>query len=208
MMLSIRVRLLFWMTGGMAILLLLLAVVVYGVLSRSLQDGFDEVLLASARTIGGSVEQDRAKIKFEMNEHDAPEFYRISRPDYFQLWLENGAELASSPSLNTGELTPFAGPPDIPVFRSVRLPDGRDGRAVGLMFTPKMDEESGGVPAAQKVTLVAARETGSLDSTIRHIRWLLGAATGGALVLTIFVAAIVVRRGLKPLDVLDRKSVV
>jgi two-component system sensor histidine kinase QseC len=202
MTLSIRARLLLWITGGMAILLMVFAVVVYGVLSRSLLDGFDEVLLASSRTISGPVERDSARIKFEMDERDAPEFYRSVEPDYFQLWLEDGEKLAGSPSLKTGGLERFAGLPDVPAFRPVRLPDGRAGRAVGLLFIPRADEEAKDVIPAQKVTLVVARGTASLDATIRLIRWLLATATGGTLVLALLLGAVAVRRGLRPLDAL------
>ena len=140
MMMSVRTRLLLWMTGGMALLLIVFAAVVYEALSRSLRDGFDEVLLASARTISASVERDDAGIKFEMDERQAPEFYRTMKPDYFQLWFEDGRILARSPGLPQAGMERFSGLPDIPVFRPVRLPDGRAGRAVGLVFTPKADE--------------------------------------------------------------------
>jgi two-component system heavy metal sensor histidine kinase CusS len=202
MTLPIRARLLLWTTGGMAILFVVFAVVVYEVLSRSLLDGFDEVLLASSRTISGSVERDSTRVKFEMDERDAPEFYRSAEPDYFQLWLESGEKLAGSPSLKTGGLERFAGLPDVPVFRPVRLPDGRPGRAAGLLFIPRADEEAKDVIPAQKVTLVVARGTASLEATIGLIRWLLVIATGGTLVLALLLGAIAVRRGLRPLDAL------
>jgi signal transduction histidine kinase len=198
---SIRARLLLWMTAGMAILLMVFAVVLYEVLSRSLLDGYDEVLLASARTISGSVERSSAGIRFEIDEHEAPEFYRTVAPDYFQLWLENGENLASSPSIKLGGLERFAGLPDSPVFRFVKLPDGRAGRAVGMLLVPKADEEARAVISG-RVILVVARGTASLDSTIGLIRWLLAATTGGTLVLAVLLGAVVVRRGLKPLDAL------
>jgi two-component system sensor histidine kinase QseC len=202
MTLSIRARLLLWIAGAMTILFMVFAVVVYEALSRSLLDGFDEVLLASARTISGSVERDSTRVKFEMDEREAPEFYRSLEPDCFQLWLENGENLAGSPLVKTRGLERFAGLPDAPVFRPVRLPDGREGRAVGLLFTPKADEEAKDVIPVQKVTLVVARGTASLDATIGLIRWLLAITTGSTLVLALLLGAIAVRRGLRPLDAL------
>ena len=202
MMMSVRTRLLLWMTGGMALLLIVFAAVVYEALSRSLRDGFDEVLLASARTISASVERDDAGIKFEMDERQAPEFYRTMKPDYFQLWFEDGRILARSPGLPQAGMERFSGLPDIPVFRPVRLPDGRAGRAVGLVFTPKADEEVRAAVTPKPVSLVVARETDSLESTVRFIRWLLAAATAGTLVLALLAGAIAVRQGLRPLDAL------
>jgi two-component system sensor histidine kinase QseC len=202
MMMSVRTRLLLWMTGGMALLLIVFAAVVYEVLSRSLLDGFDEVLLASARTISASVERDDTGIRFEMDERQAPEFYRTIKPDYFQLWFEDGRTFARSPGLTRSGMDQFSGLPDIPVFRPVQLPDGRAGRAVGLVFTPKADEEAKTATTPKQVSLVVARETDSLDSSIRFIRWLLAAATAGTLVLALLAGAIAVRQGLRPLDAL------
>jgi signal transduction histidine kinase len=200
MTLSIRARLLLWIPGGMAVLFLVFSLVVYETLRRSLLDGFDEVLLASARTIGAAVEQDGAETKFDLDEHEAPEFFRSSNPDYFQLWLENGELLAGSPVIKTGGLERFAGLSDSPVFRPMRLPDGRAGRAVGLLLLTKADEESKDALAARKVTLVVARGTDPLDATIRLIRWLLAVAACGTLVLALLLGAVAVRKGLKPLD--------
>jgi len=202
MMISIRTRLLLWMMCGMALLLIVFAVVVYEVLSRSLLDGFDEVLLASARTISASVEKDDAGIKFEMDERQAPEFYRTIKPDYFQLWSEDGTILARSPGLANSGMEQFSGLPDVPVFRAVRLPDGRAGRAVGLVFTPKADEDAKTVVTSKQVSLVVARETDPLDSTGHFIRWLLVAATAGTLVLALLAGSVAVRQGLRPLDAL------
>ena len=199
---SIRARLLFWMTAVMAILLLVFAVVVYEVLRQSLLEGFDKVLLASARTVSDAVERTESKIQFELDAHEAPEFYRSVDPDSFQLWLEHGESLAGSPSVNAGYLPRLSGMSETPVFQTVRLPDGRSGRAVGLVFTPKADDESGDAGPTEKVELVVARGTASLDSTIRFIRWLLTLGTCGTLVLTLLLGAVAVRRGLKPLDAL------
>ncbi len=202
MTLSIRARLLFWMTGGMAILLLVFAVGVYGVLTRSLMDSFDKVLLASARTISGATERYGALIRFDLDEHEAPEFYRSIEPDYFQLWLENGEPLAGSPALKTANMQRFPDKADSPSFRMVQLPDGRAGRAVGLAFTPKADDETEDTAPAQRVTLVVARGTDTLDATIGLVRWLLALAACGTLILALFLGAVAVRRGLKPLDAL------
>jgi signal transduction histidine kinase len=202
MMMSIRTRLLLWMTGGMALLLIVFAGVVYEVLSRSLRDGFDEVLLSSARSISASVERNDSGIRFEMDERQAPEFYRAIKPDYFQLWFADGGVLARSPGLPRAGMERFSGLPDTPVFRPVRLPDGRAGRAVGLMFTSKADEEARAAATPKQVSLVVARETDSLDASIRFIRWLLAAATAGTLVLALLAGTIAVRQGLRPLDAL------
>ncbi|MBZ5497887.1 MAG: sensor histidine kinase N-terminal domain-containing protein [Acidobacteriia bacterium] len=202
MMRSIRVRLLVWTVCGMAILLAVFAVAVYEVICRSLLAGYDEVLISTARTIRGFVEQNKAEIKVEIDEHQVPEFNRSYRPDYFQLWREDGRTLARSQSITAAELARIEGPLDTPVFQPIRLPDGRTGRAVGFSFVPKVDEDTHEPIPPRKVTLVVARETTALDAEIRYLRWLLATATGGTIILALVVGAVVVRQGLRPLDAL------
>jgi two-component system heavy metal sensor histidine kinase CusS len=199
---SIRTRLLLWMIGGMAVLLGIFAVVVYEFMHRSLVGGFDEVLISTTRTICGFVEQDDQEIKVETDERELPEFYRAARPDYFQVWAEQGETVSRSPSPEEADLERFEGPLDSFVFRSVRLPDGRPGRAVSLFFVPKVDEEAGDIGTPRKVILVVARETGALDSEIAFLRSLLGAATGGSIILALLMGVVVVRQGLRPLRTL------
>jgi heavy metal sensor kinase len=129
-----------------------------------------------------------------------PEFSRSARPDYFQIWRDGGITLARSASIRGGDLERFEGPLDFPVFHSLRLPDGRAGRAVSLCFAPKLDEEVKEAISPQKVTLVVARETAALDAEIRRLGWLLAIATLGTIILALFVGTVVVRQGLRPLE--------
>jgi len=198
---SIRVRLLCWMSVSMALLLTVFAVVVYEVMSRSLVNGFDEVLASTVRTIHGSVEQERDGVKIEIDERELPEFYRATRPDYFQLWREDGGTVARSPSLKGADLERIATPLDLLSFRPIRLPDGRAGRAVYLFFKPKVDEDVKDAGPSQKLTLTVARETAALDSQIRLLQVVLGATTGGTIILALLVSTVLVRRGLQPLSV-------
>ena len=84
---SIRVRLLVWVIGGMAVLQIGFATVVYEVMERSLRDGFNAVLASSARTLSSAIEQDGQQIKVDIDEREFPEFRRARHPDYFQVWL-------------------------------------------------------------------------------------------------------------------------
>lgn len=201
MTLSIRARLLLWVIGGTAVLLTFLAFVVYGVLYRSLMGGFDAILESTARTIISSVEQNEETVKAEIDEREIPEFHRAERPDYFQLWRADGSVLMRSASLKGADLESTGGLL-APVFRPLRLPDGRLGRAVGIVFVPKVDDETKGVVQPQKVTLVVARETTGLDAQVKFLRWLMAAATGGTIILGLVVGAVIVRQGLRPLDTL------
>lgn len=197
---SLRARMLLWTLCAMVILLAGFGVFLYGAMSRSLARNFDEVLTSTARTVCSFVEQTQGDFKIEVDEGQVPEFQRTVRPDYFEIWREDGRVLAQSRSLQGAQLARISGPQDQFVFLSVRLPDGRPGRAAGVVFVPRTDEDAGAVAARRRVALVVARETADLDAEIARLRWPLLAATGATIALSLAVGALVVRQGLKPLD--------
>jgi two-component system, OmpR family, heavy metal sensor histidine kinase CusS len=188
------------MIGGMAVLLGVFAVALYAAISRALVASFDTVLLSTARAISVSIERTDGGVKTDIDETEMPEFRRADRPDYFEVWREDGPVLARSSSLKQANLERFEGEPGSFVFRNVRLPDGRTGRAAGLRFTPMADDEAVRPASTPDTVLVVARETAALDSEIAELGWLLLAGTGGTLVLALLVGAVVVRQGLRPLD--------
>jgi signal transduction histidine kinase len=200
MTLSIRTRLLVWVVGGMAVLLALFAVGLYAVISRALVASFDDVLASRARLISASVEQTDRELKADIDETDLPEFRRADRPDFFQVWREDGEVLGRSSSLKGASLDRFGGQLGALVFKPVRLPDGRAGRAVGWMFTPRIDDEAKRAIQPPNAVLVVARGTGALDSEIAFLGWLLAVGTGGTIVLALLVGTVVVRLGLRPLE--------
>jgi len=197
---SIKARLLMWMFGGMALLLAVFALVVYGIMARSLMNSFDEVLVSSARVIMGSIERGKDTIRVDIDEIEMPQFHRLERPEYFQLWSAYGQVLARSPSIKDADLERFEGPHGLPVLQPVRLPDGRPGRAVSVLFEPDFDDGVKEAAVPQRLTLVVARETTALDSEIRFLKWLLAATAGGTIILALLVGAVVVGQGLRPLD--------
>jgi two-component system, OmpR family, heavy metal sensor histidine kinase CusS len=202
---SIRSRLLLWTVCGMAVLLAIFAAVVYEAGRRSLLAGFDEGLVTTARTICGFVEQSKEEIKIEIDSRQVPEFERTDRPEYFQMWREDGSTLMRSQLMTGPDLERIESPANRPVFQRVRLPDGRIGRAVGFSFVPKPDEDAKEPVPNQKIALVVARDTKVLDAEIGYLRWLLVAATGGTLLLAWIVGGVVVRQGLRPFDRLAAK---
>ena len=80
---SLKARLLVWTTGGMAVLLAVFGLLVYGAAYRALDGGFNESLASTARMIAASVKQERDKIEVEIDDGEMPEFSRAKRPDYF-----------------------------------------------------------------------------------------------------------------------------
>jgi heavy metal sensor kinase len=205
---SLKARLLAWTIGGMAALLAVFGLLVNWAAHRALDGGFNESLATAARMIAASVKQERDKIEVEVDDQEMPEFRRTRKPDYFQLWTADGAVVKRSISLGQCDLERIDATPGKPVFHAVTLPDGRAGRAAVLIFTPTVEDEeekpreSGQPPPAtpRPVTLIVARGTADLDSSLALLRWLLVGAAGGTIALTLVVAAIVVRQGLRPLD--------
>jgi two-component system sensor histidine kinase QseC len=212
MMRSLRARLLAGMVAGMVGLLILFGVVVYAAVHRSLVDGFNASLAVTAKAVAGQIEQKGQKLKFEYDDLKMPEFERKDNPEYFEIWQDDGKVLARSPSLGTADLPRLSGSVAAPGFQALTLPNGRPGRAAGLESTPRMedqDEDAGesrgdrasGLPAkAQRVLVVTARESGELESQLLRLRWILLGGSGGAILLSLLVAAAVVRRGLRPMN--------
>jgi heavy metal sensor kinase len=187
----------------MAGVLLVFALVMNQAVDQSLTSGFDAALEATARTLAAEVEQKDGKIKagFDGEEVDLSAFNRPERPEYFQLWGEDGQVLARSKSLGPKDLS-YRPAIDTPTFSSA-LPDGRRGRFVTLVFQPKVENEDRSLPPAAspvRATLMVARETADIDRKRAAFSNLLWGAGAGTLLLTLLVAWLVVRQGLRPLD--------
>jgi len=202
---SLKSRLLLLTVAGMALVLAVFALAMDAAVGRSLTSGFDAELAATARTLAAEVDQEGSTIKvtFDEAQMDLAAFKRPKRPEYYQLWSEEGTVVARSPSLGPADLPRGAASPDAPGFDPVVLPDGRRGRAVTLVFLPKVEQGEGkGQPTAplQPVTLVVARGTRDINNKQESFRWLLAGAAAGTILLTLLVAALVVRQGLRPLD--------
>lgn len=202
---SLKSRLLLLTVAGMALVVGVFALAMNAAVDQSLTGGFDAALAATASTLAAEVEQQGNTINetFDEAEMDLSAFKRPKRPDYYQLWYEDGTVAARSPSLGSADLPRGKASPDTPAFDSLTLPDGRRGRAVTLVFLPKVEQEEGKrQPTAplQRVTLVVARGTADIEAKRSAFRWLLAGAAAGTILLTLLVAALVVRQGLRPLD--------
>jgi two-component system, OmpR family, heavy metal sensor histidine kinase CusS len=209
---SLKWRLLGWTAGGMVLLLAVFAVGLYLSIDRALNRSFNDALASTAQTIATTVKQDKKKIEVDFDEQEMPEFHRARHPDYFQVWRQDGSVLKRSDSLAGQDLERGDAEEGAPVFLNTTLPDGRRGRVVVLVLRAKVEVDAEDedehpkdrkpLPPAEQVTLAVARETRPLDSQLASLRWLLGLAGGGTVLLVLLVSAIVVRQGLKPLGAL------
>src|SRR5204862_8327472 len=120
------------------------------------------------------------QFKFDSTGELMPEFDREERPEYFQFWLLDGTTLHRSPglALEDGNLPRRAGTVESPKFWDLTLPDGLPGRAIGIRFTPKLDDDApppppGALRPHGPVTLVAAFHRSELDRQLHHLAILL-----------------------------------
>lgn len=221
MLRSLRSRLLAGMMLSTTLLLACFGAVVYTMTRRSLQAEFDAALEATARALVAATEIDDGKVEMDLDPDKMPEFRRRARrAAYFQYYADDGTSLIRSASLGDDDLAPAGGAIDEPVFGAQVLRDGRPGRAVAITFDPFGDKQNPGAKDRAEpvepenldryeayarpgpMTLVVARDTVDMDARLRGLRWVLLGAGGATIALALLVAGVVVRRGLRPLDVL------
>lgn len=192
---------LLWLGGGTAVYLIMRAGMIHG---------FDFGLKSSVDALTNMTEQSEKGLKFDSSGEFMPAFQRRERPDYFQLWELDGATLYRSPSLEEASLPHQVGTLVAPKFWNLRLPDGARGRAVGVQFTPKEDEDeprtSGGRPLNNEVTLVAAFHRQDLDRQLNYLAIVLLLVGAAMAATSAFVVGRVVRRGLRPLSALAERA--
>lgn len=189
---------------GTAVVLVAAGVLLYSLVRSSLIAQFDRGLEDRARLLASSVEvEDDGAIEVEFDELDMHEFTRDARPAYLQLWSGEGDVLYRSPSLGGGDLGRYGGSTGEPAFRSTRLPDGRAGRCVALLFRPgrfgRGESEEGASNGAPVLRLVAARGTEGLQATLSMLKAVLLAVGALALAVSVAILGLTVRRGLGPL---------
>jgi len=215
---SLKTRLL---TGIIAATILLLAVfsaTVYIVIRSVLLNQFDASLASVTRILAASVELDGEEIELEFEVQQMPEFQNAEHATYYELWGPDGSVAARSPLLGTADLARLEGAVDALVFAKSQTADNRPLRTAGLKFKPRAsdsneerqtsneehstsnDEHDRNLTADRTLTLVVARDASGLLGQLRFLRWLLLSASAAVIALSLLIAAVVVRRGLAPLN--------
>ena len=201
---SLRKRLLTGIIASTILLLAIFSLTVYLVISNALTNQFDASLASVARILAASVELDGDEIELEFEVAKMPEFQSAKHPTYYQLWKSDGAVVARSPLLDANDLERLEGDIDELVFGRSKTANNLPLRAVGLRFTPRAaDSEEGPhdhLPAEQTLTLAVARDATDLFGQLTFLRWLLISAAVTVTILSLVIAALVVREGLAPLN--------
>jgi two-component system sensor histidine kinase QseC len=210
---SIRRRLILVLVVGFAGLIAVAGVYMESLLRGQVTEEFDAALLVKARALVALSEQEDGQIEFDYEPGSMPEYERSERPEYFQLWLDDGTALFRSGRLDR-DLPRTPSLSAQPAMRDVQLPDGRFGRAVQLTFVPRgpgedddpeestgpgqLDREEG----ALAVVLVVARSRDRLDRLIARMRLtVFGAGAVACLLAALFVWRALVT-GFRPLEVI------
>ena len=200
---SLRTRLLFGIISGILLLLLIFSLIVYMLIHHALLNQYDASLASVARILAASVEVDQNNIELEAAVQQMPEFLRQDRPTYYELWRSDGTVVLRSPLLGADDLVHLEASINALVFARSQDKNSRPLRAVGLKFIPRSansDDKGQQLIQEQTLTLVVAGDATALQRQLGLLRWLLLGASGVTTTLSVFIAAVVVRHGLNPLN--------
>jgi hypothetical protein len=101
---------------------------------------FDAALKTKAETLSQLIFRHPQDIEVDFADEYLPEFEREENPDYFQVRFVDGTPIERSGRLGGFDLPFFPDRLGEPVFRAVKLPDGRRGRCVQIGVMPRTDE--------------------------------------------------------------------
>lgn len=201
---SIRHQLTLGLLGATGLLLALSGVLVWLLVQRALLRQFDSSLRGRAILLQEAVEEEDGMLELELNlEPLAPAGEGIV-PTLFQAWSEAGESALKSESL-AGQSLPRL---EVPAGESLTAPskhtlaDGTRIRAVAARFDAKDDKRG----LFRNVTMVTARSTQGIDSTLRLLSWVLAGTGGAALAVLVLIIRLVLARGLAPLGVLAART--
>lgn len=204
---SIRTTLLSFLLLGAALAALLCGGFLYETMRESLLHQFDRASVEKLRALGAMLELDGPYLEFNYSADLTPEYEGGPEPEYFEIWYDRQVARRSRTLSRLDDLDlPYRyGSVESPDMWDLDLPDGRQGRAVGLLAPvgwqdddlPPLDDDEEMEPI--NVVLVVARSRAGLDETLASLR---NAALGsGALLLVLILttALLAVHVGLRPL---------
>ncbi len=197
---SLQIRLVVGVVSAVLLLLIVFSVGIYTVIRGALLRQFDASLVSIAQILAASVEVDGNEIELEFEAQQMPEFQDRNRPTYYQLWHLDGTVVAKSSLLDSSELPRLSGSLTKPDFRTIKGSGGRVERVAGFSFIPRLSNDDDRKPTEQQpLTLAVARDSTSVLSQLRFLQWLLFFASAAVTALSVLVAALTVRQGLRPL---------
>lgn len=180
-MYSIRKRLMIWLTGGYAAIIVCAGLYLMMLLEAQSTREFDATLRAKTDALAALTDQENGVIEFDYKKGDMPEFEREVEPDYFQFWLQkDDLVLLRSTHLGKQDLPKLAKSEESRVIQDISLPDGRPGRMMWRVYDAKgpddvndPDDESEAIdPSLKAPTLIlgVARSREPLNETLAALQ--------------------------------------
>jgi len=167
---------------------------------RALWAQFDVRLAEDAGAVATMIEIRRdGSLEFEAA--SLPGFEAEDGRSYFEVWTDQGAIFARSPSLGARLLGRLAHDG----MMDGSLPDGQHGRIVQMKFPPRREWAST-LPVDTRVTVVVARHTDDVAGAISRLRLLLWGSGLTAMTLASLAGAFAIERGLVPVGRLSARA--
>lgn len=195
---SLRIRL--------TLLLALALLVVFGAAAKivdwradtEMQQRFDASLLARAQSLASLTQIEGGSVEVGPENTASAVFTGIRSASWYALRC-GGRTIA-----RTATIPPPVATGSQPTFADAQLADGQTLRVVGLRFVPMADDNQTAASGGPTCSLRYALNRGPLDEILDTLDFILLGSLLGACALVIMVTPWLVRRGLRPLAVLDR----
>ncbi|MGH8214317.1 MAG: sensor histidine kinase N-terminal domain-containing protein, partial [Rhodanobacteraceae bacterium] len=196
----------FSLRARLALLLALAVLVVFGAAAKivdwradtEMQQRFDASLLSRAQSLAALTQIENGRIAVDADNAAANVFPGNADTSWYE--LRCGGEVIA----RTAEVPPPVAAGEQPAFADAQLRDGRSLRVVALRFTPRHEDGHATLPRATACALRYALDSGSLDDLLDTLDIILLGSLLGACVLVMLATPWLVRRGLRPLSVLDQ----
>lgn len=203
---SIRQHITVRMVAGFGLLLLASGSAIYLVTRAAIENGFDASLRSKALSIMMQTEQSATGLQVELSPLLTQEFDNPAALQFYEVWKAGGPALVRSGSLRGADLPQRFGSEARPAFWDLPLPGGVAGRAVGLTFKPKKDDEDRGQTNPIEAALVVACDRRPVDRTLAILAAVLSATGALAVGATFPLVRLSLRRGHGPLEELSRQA--
>lgn len=199
---SLRVRLTMLLAVAALVSLGIAARVVDWRADSDMKQHFDASLLARAQAFAALVHSGDNAAAIDAMADRAARFPGGASDDWYVVACQGRVLARSEPA-----------PPPVavgaaPIFANARLVDGREVRVVALRFQPLagVSQSPAGATDSSATTcsLSYALDRSQLGDILHSLDWILLGSILGALALVLLLTPWLVRRGLRPLDALDR----
>lgn len=202
---SIRKRLLLGTILAVAFATLTGSVVIYLAQRKVLTHQLDDRLQATAELLTIEVELENGKPYQEWLVHILDNEVRTKK-DLIQVWDLHSEETHKAPALKDFDLPKIYAGLNEPVFQTITLPDGKEGRALGILILPALDEHEAIHPTSLKGLehiFVIALDTKDLQHALTELRQTLSWVVGTTILLTASSIFWIVQRSLIPIEELS-----